>query len=74
MASTLPRLVPKRLVAGTELSSQLAWFGRLLLGLVQLGLHVEYCHCLLQLIIVLRDRCCHVVRLVTEVALVQAKP
>ena len=59
-------------MAGAELSSQLARF--LLLGLVQLGLHVEYCHCLLQLIIVLRDRCCHVVRLVTEVALVQAKP
>ena len=46
----------------------------LLLKLDPLGLHVKCGHRLLQLVAVLRNRCCHVVSLGTGVALIQAAP
>ena len=72
---TLPRLVSVLLVAAAHLPRRLARFGRLLLHMLgPLGLHVELGHRLLQLVAVLRDRCCHVVSLGTGVALLQAAP
>ena len=72
---TLPRLVSVLLVAAAHLPRRLARFGRLLLHMLgPLGLHVELGHRLLQLVAVLRDRCCHVVSLGTRVALLQAAP
>ena len=46
----------------------------LLLKLDPLGLHVKCGHRLLQLVAVLRNRCCHVVSLGTGVVLIQAAP